>query len=251
MVKTAVILAAGLGSRLASGRPQSYSKPLMKVCGETLLGRTVRSCRSAGVERILVVTGFRSNLVEAEVRRISQGDVETVFNAEWHRRNGISLYACADRLDGPFALMMADHVFDPTILEDLLAISPSSGSVVLAVDRKIGSIFDIDDATKVFIEDERIVGISKQLEAYNAIDCGLFSCTLEIFAALKQASADTGDCSLSEGMELIAARGKFLPFDIGERWWQDVDTPEMLHHALRLLDSFHLGAEPVRVRVAR
>jgi choline kinase len=222
----------------------------MEVCGQTLLGRTVESCRTAGVERILVVTGFRSNLVEAEVRRISQGDVETVFNSEWHRRNGLSVYACADRIDEPFALMMADHVFDPSILEDLLAISPPNGSVVLAVDRKVDSIFDIDDATKVFIEDERIVEISKQLESYNAIDCGLFSCTSEIFAALERASADTGDCSLSQGMEIIAERGKFLPFDIGERWWQDVDTPEMLHYALQMLDGVQ-EAEEVRVRVAR
>ena len=40
-----------------------------------------------------------------------------------------------------------------------------------------------------------------------------------------------GDCSLADGVRLMAAEGKALAIDIGEAWWQDVDTPEMLTRA--------------------
>jgi 1L-myo-inositol 1-phosphate cytidylyltransferase len=244
VARAAVILAAGLGSRLAAvgGGREEYSKPLMSVGGQTLLERTVGCCRAAGIERVVVVTGFRAELVAAEVKRLDRGDLETVHNAAWQKANGLSLWVCRERLAEPFALMMSDHLFDPSILSDMAAAEAPEGSVTLAVDSKIGSIFDLDDATKVEVEGGRIVAIGKQLERYNAIDCGLFLCTPAIFAALGEArAAGGGDCSLSEAMQIIGSRGQFLPFDIGARWWQDVDTPEMLAHATAMLERIEAG----------
>ncbi len=233
---TAIILAAGRGSRLdPGGQVSAFSKPLIKVGGKSLLARTIDNCRLAGMQRILVVTGYNAELVSAEARRLSRGDVETVFNPLWERSNGLSLYACKDRVDGPFALMMSDHIFDPNILRRMVARGVRPDSVSLAVDFK--EVFDLDDATKVGIEGGRIVRISKALIDYDAIDCGVFHCTPAIFAALEEAMGARGDCSLSEGMMVLARRGAFLPFDIGDAWWQDVDTPDMMEEAMGLLAS--------------
>ncbi len=100
----------------------------------------------------------------------------------------------------------------------------------LAIDRKIDSIFDLDDAMKVQTENNLIVGIGKKLENYNAIDTGIFLCPEIMFDYLRRALKD-GDCSLADGVRLMAADGKALAIDIGEAWWQDVDTPEMLQRA--------------------
>ena len=234
----AVILAAGLGSRLTPrGGAEQFSKPLMRIGGKSLLERTVQCCRAAGIERILVVTGFHAELIEREVERIGRGDLEVVHNPDWRRANGLSLYACRDRLAGPFALMMSDHLFDPTILADLIALAPPDGSVTLAIDQRVDEVFDLEDATKVRVEGDCIVAIGKSLADYNAVDCGLFHCTPAIFEALGQSRAERGgDCSLSDGMQILGARGRFLPFDIGDRFWQDVDTPEMLAHATQAPD---------------
>ncbi|MBL8627133.1 MAG: NTP transferase domain-containing protein [Myxococcales bacterium] len=232
MSDTAVILAAGRGTRLAgSGDAETFSKPLMAVGGKTMLERCIAGCRAGGARRIVVVTGFRHQLIEAEVARLNRGDLETVFNPAWSKSNGMSVYAVRDHVDVPFALMMSDHVFEPSILADLLALEPAAGTVTLAIDRKIAEVFDLDDATKVLVEGDKIVQIHKQLATYNAVDCGLFLCTPAVFPALGEVVARRGDTTLSEGLEIIGARGQFLPFDIGDRWWQDVDTPEMLEQA--------------------
>lgn len=242
MAKIAVILAAGRGSRLDPGGQKSeFSKPLMRVGGRSLLERTVEGCRKAGARRILVVTGFRAELVAAEVERLSRGDLEVVYNPDWQKANGMSLLACRDHIDGDFALMMSDHIFETSILADMMALTPVPGSITLAVDYKIDQVFDLDDATKVQIEGGHIAAISKGLARYDAIDCGLFLCTPVIFEALAEASAATGDCSLSQGMERVGAQRRFFPFDIGDRRWQDVDTPDMLAEADQLLASL----EPV------
>ncbi len=236
MTQTAIILAAGRGSRLdPGGHRTDYSKPLISVDGQTLLSRTVDSCRAAGIQRIVIVTGFNAEVVAGEAQRIDQGDIETIHNPEWQKRNGVSLHCCRHRVDGSFLLMMSDHIFQDGIFADMSALQPPPSSVTLAVDYQIDQVFDLDDATKVRIHDGRITDIHKQLDSYDAVDCGVFHCSPAIFEALGEAMDASGDCSLSEGMLILSRRHRFFPYDIGERWWQDVDTPDMMHNALKLL----------------
>jgi hypothetical protein len=65
----------------------------------------------------------------------------------------------------------------------------------------------------------------------------VFHCSPVIFEALAEAMDEDGDCSLSEGMAVLGARGHFFFHDIGDAWWQDVDTPDMKENALALLHS--------------
>jgi choline kinase len=101
--------------------------------------------------------------------------------------------------------------------------------VILAIDRKVSSVFDLDDATKVRLEQNRVVEIGKCLQTYNALDTGMFLCGPVLFDWLDRAVSN-GNCSLSDGLRLMAQRGKFNGFDIGDSQWQDVDTPEALDH---------------------
>jgi choline kinase len=78
--------------------------------------------------------------------------------------------------------------------------------------------------------DNLIVAIGKKLEHYNAIDTGIFLCPEIMFEYLGRALQD-GDCSVADGVRLMAAEGNALALDIGDAWWQDVDTPAMLARA--------------------
>ena len=64
----AVLLAAGLGSRLGSLTEQ-IPKALISVGGQPLLAYAVRFARAAGARTITVVGGFGFDLVAAEVAR--------------------------------------------------------------------------------------------------------------------------------------------------------------------------------------
>lgn len=233
MIKTAVILAAGRGRRLDDAG-HAFSKPLVRLGAHTMLARVISCCRKAGITKIVLVTGFRRQLVEQEARRHDRGDIETVYNPDWERSNGLSLYACREAVPEEFLLTMVDHLFDVTIMTDLAALPLRPNSAVLAVDRKVQHIYDLADATKVRTEGDRISAIGKQIEPFDAIDCGLFACTSAIFLALEEAMVD-GDCSLSAGMQVLGGRERFYHFDIGARLWQDVDTPDMFHAAEALL----------------
>src|SRR5258708_5352474 len=130
---------------------------------------------------------------------------------------------------------MSDHVFDPSIV-DLLIQSADVNCLNVAIDKKVDSIFDLADAMKVQTRQDRVAAIGKDLATFDAIDIGLFVASLEIFDYLERAKGRSGnDCSLADGVRAMAVDGKVRGIDIGDAWWQDVDTPEMLAHAEKSL----------------
>ena len=62
-VDNAIIMAAGTASRFA---PLSYEKPkaLIEVRGEVLIERQIRQLREAGIKEIVVVTGFKAEIMK-------------------------------------------------------------------------------------------------------------------------------------------------------------------------------------------
>ena len=226
-VSQAVILMAGAGSRLR-GSFGNLPKPLIPILDRPLISYTIDAIVAAEVSQIVFIVGYERERLTAAVKYLAppQADVRFIENPQWQKQNGISLLAAAKHTAAPFLLTMSDHIFEPAIVD----------LVNLAIDRKIDSIFDPDDAMKVQTQGNKIVAIGKDLVDYDAIDTGLFVCPLDIFDYLERAKKND-DCSLADGVRLMAANGKVRAIDIGSAWWQDVDTPEMLLQAEKRMRS--------------
>ncbi len=229
--KLALILAAGNGKRIAA-RSGEFPKPLVQLHGKPLLEHVMRGAHEAGIERFVVVIGYRGQLIHSWWKNsaLSNLPVTWVENPEYLKDNGVSVLRAKPVINEPFLLLMADHIFEPETARALLHQPIRPGEVILAVDKNIDSVFDLDDATKVRMRGERIVGIGKDLHLYDALDTGMFHCTPALFQALERAMFNW-NCSLSDGLRLLAHTGKFRGFDIGTNHWQDVDTPEALDYA--------------------
>jgi len=220
-----LILAAGQGTRLRGVAP---SKPLAQVNGRPLLEHVLRLASAAGAAEFLVVTGYEAERVEAALpglaRRVGR-PVEAVRNPDWARPNGVSVLAAAERLDGAFALLMSDHLFDPAILAATMAGHRPAAALTLAADYHVANPeLDLDDATKLDVStDGRIRRIGKAIQGYNAIDTGIFVATPDLLRALRESQAAGGLGSLSEGVQRLADQGSARALDIEGRWWIDVD----------------------------
>jgi 1L-myo-inositol 1-phosphate cytidylyltransferase len=233
-VSQAVILMAGCGSRLR-GTDETFLKPLVPVLGHPVVSYTIEALTEAGIKKIIAIIGFEARRLGAALKKLIPGGIELrlVENLEWQKQNGISALAARGHVTAPFFLTMSDHVFERAIV-DLLIERADRGVLNLAIDRKINSFFDLEDAMKVQTRDGRVVEIGKRLSNYDAIDTGAFVCPLNFFDYLERAKKN-GDCSLADGVRLMSAEGNVCAIDIGGAWWQDVDTPEMLKHAEDLL----------------
>ena len=221
---------AGTGSRLR-GSAGTIAKPLIPIAGRPLISYAIDSFAQAGVETIHAVVGPNGDELAAAVAPLlpAHMNFRPIPNPNWQKQNGISVLAAEGKVRTPFFLAMGDHLFERSILDQLLA-QADPARLNLAIDRKIESIFDLDDAMKVRVEQNRIVAIGKTLDDYNAIDTGIFICPDSIFDSLRRVRKEN-DCSLADGVRLMAEEGNALAVDIGSAWWQDVDTPEMLARA--------------------
>jgi choline kinase len=240
MIKRALILAAGFGSRLREGG-LDVPKPLQVVRGETLLVRTVTTLAAAGIEDVWVVVGFRAEVLEAAIaadaaRWSALGvRVHTILNPEFEKSNGVSVLCAQGVVAGPFVLSMSDHVYDVAVARVAAESDMAAGDLYLCVDRRVAEVYDIDDATKVATEDGRIVDIGKTIPTFDCIDCGVFAVNDALLASLAAEKARRGDCSLSDGVKHLAGSGRARVADIGDAFWQDVDTPDAKIRAEREL----------------
>lgn len=228
----AVIIAAGYGSRLASLSP---SKPLTPVCGVPLIEIGIRQAFAAGVTRVVVVTGHQADAVESFLTELSRRmavAIQPVRVADWSKPNGHSVMAGAALCAGDYLLVMADHMFDSTILAALLDAGSETQDVTLAIDRHTESpLVDPDDATWVQTDAEGFIrAIGKTIPAWDAVDCGAFLATPRLADAIAAAIEAGKSGSLSDGMQWLADRGRAATLDIGSAWWMDVDDPRA--HAL-------------------
>jgi len=237
----AVIVAAGFGSRLQTLRPEGeLIKPLEPVGGVAIMRRVVETAFASGVGRIHIVTGHMADELTRAVRGWElPGRVEFVHNPRYELSNGISLHVGAQSCEGPFVLLMADHLFERRNLEGLVDHGLAGNHAVLAVDYKVSQVFDLDDATKVKAECGKVLDIGKGLTGYNAIDTGMFLLSAEVTQRLGRLITKRGDASISDVMGLFIEESAMGAFDIGQGLWQDVDTPEMLAEAERLVASGH------------
>jgi len=235
--RVGVVLAAGFGSRLKGVVDSTDLKPLTPVGGTPLIVRTLRSLEKAGCGRVVIVLGHHAETMQTSIEAVYDGPLELVFamNPRYEKQNGLSVLAARPYVEGDFILTMADHVFGDEVMELAGSYYPEPGHAALLVDYKLDSIFDMDDATKALVEHGKIVAIDKKLTDYNAVDTGVFVCTDGLMDALQALDDESGDASLSDGVRHLAASGRMHALDIGDGFWQDVDTPEMMVHATEVL----------------
>src|SRR4030095_5333282 len=205
MIRQAVIVAAGNGSRIQRNK-EDVPKPLRKGCGLPLIKRAILTAKLAGIRDFIVVVGYKGDQIISALSEDSSLGVNLQFvtNPDWNKSNGLSLLAARPYIQGEFLLMMSDHLFDRHAVEKMVRMAPSKDEVVLAIDKKLDAIFDLDDATKVKLLGDGVIRIRKELKSYDAFDKGLFRMSPSSFEARERTRHEKGDGSISAGVGLFA-----------------------------------------------
>jgi len=121
-----VILAAGEGTRL---RPLTYMRPkvLIPVANRAFLGRQLDLLREVGIERVILVTGYKRDVLAAWLGE--SGDigleVETVVQRR-ARGTGDAIGTARKAVHGPFLVMNGDVLVDKESLSEMVRSSHTS-----------------------------------------------------------------------------------------------------------------------------
>ena len=175
-VDTAVILAAGVGSRLSSeldDRPKG-----LLVLGEApIIEESICRLTRAGIERIVLVTGHMHDAYE-EFACAFPGLVATAHN-ELYRESGsmYSLYCARDVLDGDFLLLESDLIYEQRALTEVLGSADDSCMLLSGWTHAGDEVF-------VSARDGRLVDMSKDRTALAEAPAGELVGITKVSAAL-------------------------------------------------------------------
>ena len=152
----AIILNAGKGGRLGN-LTDDRPKCLVEVGGRPILDFQLDALRLAGVRDLVMVVGYRDEMIRSYLQRYPEFSVTYIENKAFSETNtAYSLWMARHEMTGDFLYLNGDVLFHPELVRRLVA-APSFNP--LAVERKQCG----DEEVKVLLDGTRITGIGKEI----------------------------------------------------------------------------------------
>ena len=239
-VTTALLLAAGIGSRLYP-LTQNEPKCLTIVSGMSILERLISSLNQHGFKRLVVITGHLENHIRDFLGN-QAGDItiDYIFSPVYKTTNNIySLWMAREIINEPFLLLESDLVFDESLLNAMLY--PDRIAVAKMQPWMDGTCVTIDQSQRV-----------KAFWAGNAYSFGaikyktvnIYSISLNSWHCIvKKLDQHISEGKVNDYYETVFAEMvadgslffKIVSFD-GKPWYE-IDTIEDLAEAEKLFSS--------------
>ncbi len=120
-ISTALLLAAGTGSRLQP-LTNDIPKCLARVNEAPILEHLVQRLHQYGFKRLVVVVGYLEQSIRDLLDEIAGSlTVEYIVSPQYETTNNIySLWLAREIIQEPFLLIESDLIFTPPLLEDML-----------------------------------------------------------------------------------------------------------------------------------
>ncbi|WP_456067644.1 aminotransferase class I/II-fold pyridoxal phosphate-dependent enzyme [Eshraghiella crossota] len=156
-----IILAAGLGSRLGE-LTKECTKCMVKINGITLIERMLRQLDRYGMDRIIIVTGYKGDILKDYVQNLRiNTPVVFVDNSDYRHTNNIySLWLTREFLEEMDSLVLeSDMIFEDRVIEKMLAVDNGCGTFVARPRPWMdGSIVKLDEDNNIvyFVDDEEV-----------------------------------------------------------------------------------------------
>jgi len=110
MIKQAVIVAAGLGSRLKE-KTVSMPKGFLELGGIAIVEWSVQKLLACGVEKIIIGTGYHAEAYDELAKKYPA--IQTVFSADYETTSSMAtLNVCAPHVTEDFLLLESDLIYD-------------------------------------------------------------------------------------------------------------------------------------------
>jgi len=223
-IDQAVLLAAGRGTRMRELTAE-VPKPMIEVRGKPVLQHIVDGLRTAGVQRLLIVVGYRADAV-----RNFFGDTVEYATQEVQDGTGRVVDLARDFVGAaPFVLGYGDILVDPANYRSIVDLTDNVEAIVSLTrgeDVSKGGAVTVNEHMEVVDVHEKSPPAEVPSVWYNA---GLYAFRTSIFefiANLKR--SPRGEYELTDAIRALAQSGKKVKALelIGE--WADVRDPETL-----------------------
>jgi choline kinase len=237
---TAIILAAGLGSRLEENT-ESSCKCLVEVAGTSMLSRILEQLSEQSINKVIIAIGYLGHLIEEHVKQhFSHLQIEFVTNADYATTGSIASLS--------LALQKAEDSKRVLLIEGDVVLKDHALAAMLALNAQVASATLLSkhrpelQGTFALIHDDKLSQWKHESvrdqqfplhESYKTVNITLFNheeSTEQFKHSIGQTIKQHGtNTPLEYAMDAMIESGITIkPIIIDEFSWFEVDTPEDL-----------------------
>lgn len=235
---TALILNSGRGSRMGSLTDEHPKCMTMISSDETILSRQLRLLAEAGVNDVVMTTGFSENILKSYADSIdSPLNIRYVHNPVFMDTNYIySIYLAREHLNDDILLLHGDLVFEKSVLEEIFHSSKSCMAVSseLPLPKKdFKAVIENGRIVKVGIEFFENAAAAQPLYKLSEKDWRIWLDSIISFC-------ESGDdskrrCYAENAFNEVSDICRVFPLDTGLRLCTEIDDPADLERVSSLL----------------
>ena len=237
-VSKAVLLAAGRGTRMQS-LTDDCPKPMLPLQGRPLLAHQIERLEEAGVRQILIVTGYRAEIVEQHFEAHPPASAEIRYRRQQQQDGTGSAAVLARDFAGqdPFLLTYGDILVEPAVYQSLFARMAGAEAAL--------TVKEVDDPYRggaVYVDGDKVTRIIEKpphgTSTTRWVNAGVYCFGPSVFEALDRIQlSPRGEYELTDAVVQMVNKGvlfAWLPID---GFWKDVGLPEDLPEAAEFIDG--------------
>jgi HAD superfamily hydrolase (TIGR01450 family) len=239
----AIILSAGIGSRLA---PLTNTTPkcLIPVYDKSILDHQIYAMLESGINEFVIVVGYKREMVREHLEKFKDIKIHIIENTVYRETNNMySLYLTFNKVEELISkkkldtviLLNGDVVFDSTILQNMLFLEgniiASQKDVFYEESMKITLKENgfINDIAKTITEQDAY-GVSIDLYSFNIQGWNMLKNEVNRYIKDKQDLNKWTEVALKD--LLNNPNSSFLPHDIKDAYWFEIDNIEDLKKSI-------------------
>lgn len=225
-------MAAGRGTRMKS-LTDDRPKPMLPLSGRPMLAHLIERMEQAGVREILIITGYRAEMVEDYFRQHPPAQARLSYRLQ-QPQNGTGSAALLGRefaADDPFLLTFGDILVDAETYREMFRLF-AGAQAVLAVK----AVDDPYQGAAVYVEGDRVAKViekpPKGTSTTHWNNAGIYCVGSGIFDELARVKlSPRGEYELTDAIQQMLAAGVEFGWHEIKGFWRDVGRPEDLPQA--------------------
>ena len=238
MIHTAVIMAAGLGTRFGK-RTEKIPKGFIPAGGKPMVVRSIETLLSCGITRIIIGTGFGKEAYEALSDRFP--GIECVFSPRYAETNSMyTLYNCRDVIgDDDFLLLESDIIYNRPAITGLLEDEHPDIMLITPVTKFQDQYYVAHDAEGWLVDcstDKDAIEAQGELVGIHKLSSGFYKSLCRDYASKSEELPKLG-----YEYELLFMSQHVIPMFVlnsGQARWYEIDDEADLNYAEKHIVPF-------------
>jgi dTDP-glucose pyrophosphorylase len=222
----AVVLAAGLGKRLAAISAEK-PKVLVKLGEKTLIEHNLAKLRSLGIKQIALVIGYKGEMVEELL-----GKTITYYQQKEQLGTAHAFYCAKDFVDEPFFLGLNGDMFFTDPLNDFIRLQPPAIAVYPVKDASRYGRFEIKKGKVISVKEK----LAEPVPGF--INAGVYLFPKEIFSWIEKTPlSPRKEYEVTDTIQMMVNAGwQFTAYEL-KGFWRDIAYVSDIEEAQRIADA--------------